>query len=106
MSDLPDKIVQLETLRINRNVGKRCKCPKPNYVVDPDNREVTCGKCGSRVDPFDAMYTIARDWEGFRDDVDRLHEQRKEIMNYKPWLVVIKNAVARIKRWKEANKEE
>jgi len=89
-NELPDKVISLEVLRINRNIGKRCKCDKPNYVVDKDNREVACGKCGSRIDAFDALYSLACDWERVEEDTRRLLEQRKEIANYKPWLVVFR----------------
>jgi hypothetical protein len=88
---LPEKVVQIEVLRINRSIGKRCKCLKANYVVDPSNREVTCSKCGARVDAFDAIYDMAHNYERFQNDLNRLHEQYKEIASYKPWLVVIKN---------------
>ena len=90
MNDLPDKVVQLEVLRIKRNMGKRCKCEKPNYILDTDNREVTCGKCRSRIDAFDALYSLAHDWERVENDTRSLLEQRKEIVNYKPWLLVFR----------------
>ncbi|KUO70173.1 MAG: hypothetical protein APF81_03875 [Desulfosporosinus sp. BRH_c37] len=91
MNELPEKVVQLEVLRINRNIGKRCKCGTPNYVIDTDNREVHCTKCGSRVDPYDAIYGLARHYERLQDEVERLLRQRREIADYKPWLLVFRN---------------
>ncbi len=90
MDELPENVVSLEVLRINRNIDKRCKCDKPDYVVDKQNREVCCGKCGSRVDPFDAIYDLARNWERVEEDTKRLLEQRKQIANYKPHMVVFR----------------
>lgn len=91
MSDkLPDKVIDLKVLRINRNIGKRCKCLDKTFVVDPDNREVHCSKCGSKVDPFDAMYYLAANHEQLMDEVKRLLEQRREILNYKPWLLEVR----------------
>lgn len=91
MDELPDKVIQLEVLRINRNIGKRCTCLQPNYVLDPLNREVNCSKCGSRVDTFDAFYDLACHWERMEWEVEALLEQRKQIANYKPHLVVFKD---------------
>lgn len=91
MSELPDKIIDLEVLRINRNIGKRCKCENRNFVVDTDNREITCGKCGAWVDPYEAIYELARTRERMVDETKRLLEQRKQIINYKPHLLVFRN---------------
>jgi hypothetical protein len=90
-NDLPQNVVSLEVLRINRNIDKRCKCEKPNYVVDSRNREVCCSKCGSRIDPFDALYSLAMDWERVEEDTKRLLEQRKQIAKYKPHMIVFRN---------------
>lgn len=91
MDELPDKVVRLEVLRINRNIGKRCKCEEPNYVVDTDNREVNCDQCGSRIDPYDAIYGLAHHYERLQEEVQGLLRQRREIANYKPHLIVFRN---------------
>jgi hypothetical protein len=90
---LPEKIIKIETLRINRDIYKRCRCAywERKYEVDPQNREVTCKKCGSRVDPFDAIYDMAKHYERLEEEVQRLLEQRKEIINYKPHMIVFRN---------------
>lgn len=90
-NELPEKVISLEVLRINRNIGKRCKCDEPKYVVDTDNREINCSKCGSRVDAYDAMYYLARHYERLQDDTTRLLKQRQEIIDYKPWLLVFRD---------------
>jgi len=90
--ELPEKIIKIETLRINRDIYKRCRCQthERRYEVDPQNREVICKNCGSRVDPFDAIEDISRHYERIEEETQRLLDQRKEIMNYKPWLLVIR----------------
>lgn len=90
MGDLPENIVNLEVLRINRNIDKRCKCQDSNYVVDTENREVNCSKCGARIDPFDAMYELSLHWERVEKETERLLEQRKQIVNYKPHMIVFR----------------
>lgn len=88
--DLPDKLVSLDQVRINRGIEKICKCNNRKFVIDTTNRKVTCSSCGAVVDPYDALYEIAfRDEERTRQ-VQQLLEQRKQIANYKPWLKVIK----------------
>jgi len=88
---LPDKIIGIDQLKINRGINKFCTCHNRRFMIDPKNRRVTCQGCGSGVDPYDAMYEIARKGEKLQEQVQSLLEQRKQIQNYKPWLVTIKN---------------
>lgn len=88
---LPGKIVDIEMLRINRNIGKRCKCQNRKFTVDPDNRSVYCGECGALVDPFEAIYDVAISCERLKRETENLLEQRRQIANYKPHLIVFKN---------------
>jgi hypothetical protein len=90
MDRLPDKIVDIDVLRINRNINKRCQCDEKKFVVDPQNRAVHCGTCGAQVDPFDAIYHLATKPETLRQQIKSLLEQGREIANYKPHLRVIK----------------
>lgn len=87
---LPDKVVDIEILRINRNVGKWCKCRNRKFTVDPDNRSVYCGECGALVDPFEAIYDVAKSCERLKRETENLLEQRRQIASYKPHLVVFK----------------
>ena len=91
--ELPEKIIKIETLRINRDIYKRCRCSltERRYVVDPQNREVTCKNCGSRVDPFDAIYDITRYYERLEEEAQSLLDQRKQIINYKPHMIVFRD---------------
>lgn len=88
--DLPDKIVGLDQIRINRGLEKLCKCKKRKYVIDSTNRRITCNGCGAEVDPYEAMLDLAGRYEEYNQQVERLLEQRKMIAQYKPHLVVIK----------------
>lgn len=88
--ELPDKVVDIDVLRINRNISKRCQCQDKRFVVDPQNRAVHCGTCGAWVDPYDAIYHLATKKERMIEQVTSLLEQRREISRYKPHLVVIK----------------
>jgi len=90
LDELPDKIIGLDQVRISRGLGKICKCENRKFVIDTDNRRVTCASCGAVIDPYDALYDLAYQYEEHNMQVKRLLEQRKEIAAYKPWLVVIK----------------
>lgn len=91
MDKLPDKIIDIDILRINRNIHKRCQCSEKTFVVDPQNRAVYCGKCGAQVDAYDAMYYLAAHHEQLRARLNQMYEQAREISKYKPHLRVIKS---------------
>lgn len=91
LEELPNTLISLDEARINRGREKICKCPKRKVVIDTTNRRVTCSSCGAVVDPYDALLDFARRREELTENVERLLEQRKQIINYKPWLKVIKN---------------
>lgn len=85
--ELPNRIIGLDQVRIKRGLGKICKCEDRKFVIDTDNRRVTCASCGAA---YDALYDLAHQAEEYTRQVERLLEQRKEIASYKPYLVVIK----------------
>ena len=92
MSDrLPDKIIDIDQVRINRNIDKLCKCKPRTFMIDTTNRRIICGGCGAEVDPYDALYELAFNGNALQKQVERLLEQRKQILDYKPWLLVIRN---------------
>lgn len=92
--ELPENVVSITTLRINRNKRKNCECYRfnqyPQYEVDVKNREVVCVLCGTIVDSFEALETISRRYERMEDEVELLLKQARELANYKPWLRAIK----------------
>lgn len=89
MGELPDKIKRIDVLRVEYGKRKLCECRNPEYEIDYKNKLVTC-KCGAIVDPFEALYNIALHYERLGDQVQNLLEQRKQIINYKPWLLTFR----------------
>lgn len=90
MPKLPTKIVDIDQLRINRNIDKICKCDKRKFVVDTTNKRINCGGCGAEIEPYDALLEIATKNSQMRKQVEQLLEQRKQIVDYKPWLLTIR----------------
>ena len=91
MSDkLPDKVIPISTLRINRDKNKKCTCRNRKFEIDTQNREISCQECGAVVDPYDALFDIASHYERFGKEVDNLLTQRKQILDYKPHLLVMR----------------
>ena len=90
MEKLPDSIVRLDLVRLNRDRKKFCTCAKATYEVDEVNRVVTCRQCGAWVEPFAALADIARRHEEQEREQQRLLDQRREILNYKPHLLVMR----------------
>lgn len=87
---LPGKIVKIEQLKINRSLNKICSCDDRRFTIDAKNKRVLCDECGASLDPYDALYDLATKRERMQQEIENLLEQRKAIVNYKPWLVVIK----------------
>lgn len=83
-------ITRLDKIRIERGLGKVCKCKNRTFIIDTDNRRVTCGQCGAVIDPYDALYDIAFEDERRNESLERMRAQAEEIANYKPYLKVIK----------------
>ncbi len=96
--------VKLNTFIINRNKEKFCDCyswfnrikkgVRPQFTLDTKNRVVTCHHCGVFVDPFDALLTLAEYDEEREEELKKLYEVAREVMNYKPW----KKALKRIEK--------
>jgi predicted molibdopterin-dependent oxidoreductase YjgC len=90
MDGLPENIVHIDVLRINRGIEKRCKCKDKTFIVDTQNRCVNCGSCGALIDPYEAIEYLATYWERVEQQTEALLEQRRQIANYKPHLVVMR----------------
>jgi hypothetical protein len=89
--ELPKELFNIEILKTKINAKKLCNCYDRKFEVDPINKFVSCTKCGAIIDPFEAIYEIARSRERIVEENKRLLDQRQEIKNYKPHLLVIKN---------------
>ena len=91
MSDrLPDNVIPISTLRIIRDKNKKCTCRNRKFYIATQNREITCQECGAIIDPYDAMLDIANHYEQFGKEVDNLLTQRKQILDYKPHLLAMR----------------
>lgn len=91
MSDkLPDKVIPISTLRINRDKSKKCTCRNRKFEIDTQNKEILCQECGAIINPYDALFDIAYHYEQLSSEVDRLLEQHKQIVNWKPHLLVMR----------------
>ena len=100
MSDKPfNNVISIKTLKREFGKEKHCTCyefghfpPNPvRYELDMKNREVICVCCGESVDPFDALSTISEKWEKINYDVECAQKLKKELYNYKPWLLMIRD---------------
>lgn len=91
MDKLPEKIIELDQVRINRNLDKECVCERRKFVIDTTNKRILCSSCGVVIDPYDAMQELALKGEGMKKYVEDLLEQRKQIENYKPHLLTIRS---------------
>lgn len=89
--DSEDGIIQLDTIRINRRLERKCTCEPYNkrFTVDTVNREVTCG-CGMTVDPFEAMKHLAEYTERMNEQHKAMNEQRRQWAKEKPHSVLFK----------------
>lgn len=90
MSELPEKIVRYDVLRVEYGKAKMCRCDDPHYEIDHQNRLVYCRDCGAIVDPFEALEHIARDTQRWTEYTEQLAEQRRQIADYHPRRVILK----------------
>lgn len=71
------KPVSFDLLRINKGMKKICRCNPPHYELSVENRIIMCSDCGTVVDPFEAMLSIAGYHEQLREETKRLKEKVK-----------------------------
>lgn len=74
------EVVDIEVLRIKRNLKKICSCKKHYYEVDVNNRAVWCRECGAWVDPFDAIANLAEYPEKLREQNAKLEEKQRQLI--------------------------
>ena len=90
MDKLPEKVIQLDAIRIDYGRKKSCRCLDPKFTLDVANRLVTCDGCGSICDPFDVLRTIAMRGSRWNQQAGELLAQNKALRNYQPRRKVIK----------------
>lgn len=81
-----NKVINIETLIINRRREKNCKCLKPHYEIDTQNHLVYCQKCMAVVEPFEALVQLAMHIEEINDKIESATRYKNELMSYKPYL--------------------
>ena len=69
---MENNIVSFDIVRINRARDKICKCNPAHYEVDTTNRIVTCQDCGSIVNAFDALVSLAGRYEEIEKTQQRM----------------------------------
>lgn len=90
MEKLPEKIVRFDVLQVEYGKRKMCQCFEPHYEIDFQNRLVYCKDCGAIVDPLEALVRIARDTKRWGEYTEQLLEQRRQITDYHPRRVILK----------------
>jgi hypothetical protein len=100
MERLPDNVIDFTVLKIKYDKQKICQCKNPTYDIDFENRLVTCSQCGAYTDPYDALVCLAMKPEQFRLETERLLEQRRQIVNYKPHMIVFRELENRYRKRK------
>jgi len=88
--NLPEKVIPISTLRINRDKNKKCTCYNRKFEIDTQNREISCQECGAVIDPYDALFDIASHYEQLNEEVTYILEQRKILAKWKPHLVAMR----------------
>lgn len=86
---MDDKIIQIDTLRIDRKKPRKCVCKVRKFTIDTVNREITCD-CGLVVDPFEAMEYLATHYEQINREHRTLREQAEYWKKQKPYSVLFK----------------
>lgn len=98
MSEPPEKIKHIDIIRIEYGRKKICSCSTPRYEIDYANRLVLCTDCGAVVDPFEALYKLARHYDRINSQLDMARQQAKELRNYQPRRRVLKELEQRMSR--------
>lgn len=69
--------IRFDLIRVARGRDKICQCKPPHYEIDVINRIVMCSDCGAVVNPFDALMSVAKNYEIYQEDIERLKEKVK-----------------------------
>ena len=89
-TSLPERAIDFEIARIERGRKRLCKCTAPHFELDPKNRIVICKDCSALWDPFNALLELTEHYERIASFEERVLEQRKQILAYKPRLAELK----------------
>lgn len=90
MPDLPDKVIHIEMIKLQRSAKRLCACPVPSYEIDQRNRFVRCTRCEAVVEPFEALTRLAKHYDALEREAETLLQQTRQIAGYKPHLATLK----------------
>ncbi len=63
--------------KLARKLGKFCG-HRHSILVCEEDRTVECGTCGAKLDPFDALATVMREWDKWEQSKARSeHDARR-----------------------------
>lgn len=82
--DLPEKIADIDILRIVHARGKKCYCHSPRFVMEADTRTVYCRECGAQMDAYAALKRLADNWDTVQSQVQRLRDQYAALLAWSP----------------------
>ena len=74
---MDNRIISFDLAKINRGKEKICKCKCPHYEIDTVNRLVMCTDCMAIVEPFDALYSLAKNYEILEDIQSKMLDKAK-----------------------------
>lgn len=80
MSQFPENVIDFDVIKIKNNMSKKCTCLQKKFNIDPNIRKVYCKFCGGEVEPFDALYYLAKNGEELQRQVRSLLEQRERLI--------------------------
>lgn len=80
-------------------VKRKGWCGNEQFEIDEKGRSVKCMKCDRSVDPIDALITIAREWDRFRQELVHYGVETKKAREVLEDLQrQVRNAKAQIRR--------
>ncbi len=94
--NMPEKVTDIDILRIVHARGKKCYCRSPRFVMEEDTRTVYCRECGAQMDAYEALRRLANHWESVQSQVQQLRDQYTALQAYQPRRRVVKDLERRL----------
>ena len=85
MSDVieeKDKVLSFTLFKVEKGREKICRCNPPHYTIDTENRIITCDDCGATLDAFEALMSLHKYMDRYREYQEKALEKCK---TYKEW---------------------
>lgn len=90
MDELPNKVTDIDVIRIMAGEGKKCYCLAPRLLLKRDTRTVYCQQCGAQMDAFAALEKLANRWQFVHAQVEQLLDERRKLLDWHPHRVAVK----------------